>query len=258
MKTKSYFYILLFLIGFSSCSSYRKIPYFHDLDRTKPTVDQIKNYSPFTVQPEDILGINVSSLNPEASAIFNYNLNRVNGNNYDNSPDNPVVGYLVDQQGNIQIPLIGSMEVAGLTTAEIRQRLEKELLTYLNEPVVNIRILNFKVSVMGDVLRPGIYPVQNERITIPEALTLAGDLQITAIRQIVLIREIEGERKFIPIDLTSTSFFDSPYYYLKNNDVIYVQPDKTKFATVDRGYRNATILLSAMSVVAIIFSTLYR
>src|SRR5690606_36565941 len=233
MKTKSYFYILLFLIGFSSCSSYRKIPYFHDLDRTNPTVEQIKNYTPLTVQPEDILAINVSSLNPEASAIFNYNLNRVNGNNYDNSPDNPVVGYLVDQQGNIQIPLIGSMEVAGLTTAEIRQRLEKELLTYLNEPVVNIRILNFKVSVMGDVLRPGVYSVQNERITIPEALSLAGDLQITAIRQVMLIRELEGERKFIPIDLTSTAFFDSPYYYLNNHDVIYAQPDETKFATVD-------------------------
>src|SRR5690606_22820731 len=199
MKTKSYFYILLFLIGFSSCSSYRKIPYFHDLDRTKPTVDQINNYSPLTVQPEDILGINVSSLNPEASAIFNYNLNRVNGNNYDNSPDNPVVGYLVDQAGNIQIPLIGSMEVAGLTTAEIRERLEKQLLTYLSEPVVNILMLNFIVSVLGDVLRTGVYPVQNERLTIPEALTLAGDLQITAIRQVMLIRELEGKREFIPI-----------------------------------------------------------
>src|SRR5690606_29409292 len=130
--------------------------------------------------------------------------------------------------------------------------------TYLSEPVVNIRMLNFKISVMGDVLRPGVYPVQNERITLPEALTLAGDLQITAIRQLILIRELEGKREFIPIDLTSTAFFNSPYYYLKNNDVIYVQPDKTKFATVDRSYRTASILLSGLSVVAIVFSTLYR
>src|SRR5690606_5137890 len=232
MKAIFNFYILLFVVALSSCSSYRKIPYFHDLDKSKPTIEQINNYSPLTVQPEDILGINVSSLNPEASAIFNYNLNRVNGNNYDNSPDNPVVGYLVDQEGNIQIPLIGSMEVAGLTTAEIRRRLEQQLLTYLSAPIVNIRMLNFKISVKGDVLRPGVYPVQNERITIPEALTLAGDLQITAIRQVVLIRELEGKREFIPVDLTSTEFFNSPYYYLKSNDVIYVQPDKTKFATV--------------------------
>lgn len=258
MKKASYFYILLFLIGFSSCSSYRKIPYFHDLDKTKPTVEQINNYSPLTVQPEDILGINVSSLNPEASAIFNYNLNRVNGNNYDNSPDNPVIGYLVDQAGYIQVPLIGAMSVAGLTTAEVREELHKKLLTYLNEPVVNIRILNFKISVLGDVLRPGVFNIQNERITIPEALSLAGDLQITAVRQAMLIRELEGKREFIPIDLTSTDFFDSPYYYLKNNDVIYVQPDKTKFATVDRSYRTASISLSALSVVAILFSTLYN
>ncbi|WP_339923297.1 polysaccharide biosynthesis/export family protein [uncultured Cyclobacterium sp.] len=251
-----YAFILLWII--CSCSTYRKIPYFHDLDKINPTIEQIENYSPLTIQPEDILGINVSSLNPEASAIFNYNLNRVNGNNFDNSADNPVVGYLVDQQGNIEIPLIGSMKVAGLTTAEIRNNLKNLLLTYLSEPVVNIRILNFKISVFGDVLKPGVYDVQNERITIAEALSLAGDLQITAVRQIMLVREFEGKREYIPVDLTSKKMFESPYYYLKNNDVLYVQPDKTKFATVDRGYRNATILLSAMSVVAIIFSTLYR
>src|SRR5690606_10100188 len=142
---------------------------------------------------------------------------------YDNSVDNPVVGYLVDQNGEIQIPLIGSMKVEGLTTAKIREVLQESLLTYLNEPVVNIRILNFKISVMGDVLRPGVFTVQNERITIPEALSLAGDLHITAIRtNVILIRELEGERKFIPIDLTSKEFFDSPFFYLKNNDVIYV------------------------------------
>lgn len=258
MEEKFYFCTLFFLCILSSCSSYRKIPYFHDLDKINPSSEQIDNYTPLTIQPEDILAINVSSLNPEASAVFNYNLNRVNGNNFDNSVDNPVVGYLVDQQGNIQIPLIGSMKVAGLTTTEIRNKLTRLLLTYLGEPVVNIRILNFKVSVFGDVLRPGVYTVQNERITIAEAISLSGDLNITAVRQVLLIRELEGEREFIPLDLTSTSIFESPYYYLKNNDVIYVQPDRTKFAAVDRGYRSATILLSAMSVVAIIFSTLYR
>lgn len=258
MKIKPTFYFLLLLSVACSCSSYRKIPYFHDLDKENPTSEQINNFSPLTIQPEDILGIHVSSLNPEASAIFNYNLNRVNGNNFENSVTNPVVGYLVDQQGEIQLPLIGGMKVAGLTTASIREKLKGQLETYLKEPVINIRILNFKVSVFGDVLRPGVYNVQNERITITEALSLAGDLNITAVRQAILIRELEGKREFIPIDLTSTEIFENPYYYLKNNDVIYVQPDRTKFATVDRGYRNATILLSAMSVAAIIFSTLYR
>lgn len=260
MKRRLLLHSLVMLVFFNfSCSSYKDIPYFQDLDKTTATIETIDNYSPLTIQPEDILGINVSSLNPEASAIFNYNLNRVNGNNYDNSVDNPVVGYLVDQDGDIQIPLIGTMEVAGYTTSEISEKLQTMLLTYLKEPIVNIRLLNFKISVLGDVLNPGVFTVQNERITIPEALSLSGDLNITAIRtNVLLIREIEGERKFIPIDLTSKELFDSPYFYLKNNDVIYVQPDKTKFATVDRGYRTASILLSALSVVAIVFSTLYR
>jgi polysaccharide export outer membrane protein len=260
MKQLKIFYSLILLVILnSSCSSYKDIPYFQDLDKTSATIETIENFSPLTIQPEDILGINVSSLNPEASAVFNYNLNRVNGNNYDNSIDNPVVGYLVDQDGNIQIPLIGTMKVAGYTTSEISKKLQTNLLTYLKEPLVNIRLLNFKISVLGDVLNPGVFTVQNERITLPEALSLSGDLNITAIRtNVLLIREIEGERKFIPIDLTSKEIFDSPYFYLKNNDVIYVQPDKTKFATVDLGYRSTSIILSALSVLAIVFSTLYR
>lgn len=260
MKQHKLLYLLiLLLILNSSCSSYKEIPYFQDLDKKTATIETIENYSPLTIQPEDILGINVSSLNPEASAVFNYNLNRVNGNNYDNSVDNPVVGYLVDQDGNIQIPLIGTMKVTGYTTTELSKKLQAILIKYLKEPVVNIRLLNFKISVLGDVLNPGVFTLQNERSTIPEALSLAGDLTITAIRtDVLLIREIEGERKFIPIDLTSKEIFNSPYYYLKNNDVIYVQPDKTKFATVDRGYRTATVVLSALSVLAIVFSALYR
>lgn len=257
MKSK-YFQSVIFLLLLCSCSSYKKIPYFHDLDKSSVTSTPIKNYSPLTIQPDDLIAINVSSLNQEASAIFNSNLSRVNGNNYDNSPENPVLGYLVNQEGEIQVPLIGAVKVAGLTTRELQIKLGKQLLDYLSEPQVNARIINFKISVMGDVLRPGVYDIQNEKVSITEALSLAGDLQITAIRQVLLVRELEGTRQFIPIDLTSKEIFDSPYYYLKNHDIIYVQPDKTKFATVDRGFRTTTILLSSLSIVAIVFSTLYR
>src|SRR5690606_27067873 len=170
MKHPKLFYILILLVSVtSSCSSYKDIPYFQDLDKTSATIVQIGNYTPLTIQPQDILGINVSSLNPEASAVFNYNLNRVNGNNYDNSVDNPVVGYLVDQEGNIQIPLIGTVKASGYTTSEISTKLQTMLITYLKEPLVNTRILNFKISVLGDVLNPGVFTIQNERITIPEA-----------------------------------------------------------------------------------------
>ena len=251
--------LFVILLCTASCSSYRKIPYFQNLDRATANAEPIANQAPLLVEAGDILGINVSSLNPEASSVFNYNLGRVNGNNYDNSPGNPVIGYLVDAKGEVQLPLVGAMQVAGLPTAAIGDHLKQRLVSYLREPVVNIRLLNFKISVLGDVLKPDTYTVQNERINVLQALSLAGDLTITAQRtSLLLIREAAGQRRYIPLDLTSKALFTSPYYYLKNNDVLYVQPDKTKFATVDRGYRNVSLVLSGLSIFAIVFSTLRR
>ncbi len=246
------------VILMSSCGTFKDIPYFKDLNHSTPTHEQVDNYSPLVIQPSDILGINVSSRNPESSAIFNYNLNRVNGNVYDASPDNPITGYMVDQQGDIHLPLIGNLKAAGLSISQLRDTLNKMLLTYYKDPVVNVRIINFKVSVFGDVQRPNIYTLQNERATITQALSLAGDLNITAVRKIILIREESGKRNFIPMVLTSKKIFESPYFYLKNNDEIYVQPDRTKYATVDRGYRIATLVLSGLSIIAIVLSNLYR
>ena len=120
-------------------------------------------------------------------------------------------------------------------------------------------MLNFKVSVMGDVLKPDVYKIQSERVTVTEALTMAGDLNITAKRKnILLIREIDGKREYVPIDITSAKLFTSPYYYLKNNDILYVQPDKTKYASVDGGYRTVSLVLSALSIVAIVLSNSLR
>ncbi|WP_299289376.1 polysaccharide biosynthesis/export family protein [uncultured Mucilaginibacter sp.] len=253
-KINNFYYIFLTLL-LSSCSSYKNIPYFQDLNHTKPTKEQVENYSPLTIQPADVLSINVSSRNPESSAIFS----SVNGNNSNNSPDNQSIGYLVDQKGNIHLPLIGNLKVAGLTTNELREKLNQTLLTYYKDPVVNIRLLNLKVSVFGDVLRPNIYTLPNERTTLTQALSLAGDLNITAMRNnIILIREEDGKRNYIPLDLTSKKLFESPYYYIKNNDEIYVQPDRTKYATVDRGNRTATFVLSGISVLAILLTYLRR
>lgn len=239
--------------AFNSCSSYKNIPYFQDLNDPK-FQEKIKNYSPVIIQQADLLGINVTSRNPESSTIFNYNLTPINGG-YTITENNPVVGYLVDENGEIHLPLIGSLKVAGLPTTEVRDILNQKLLTFYKDPVVNVRIINFKVSVFGDVLRPNVYTVQDERITITQAIALAGDLNITALRNnVLLIRDQDGVRQYIHIDLTSKNLFDSPYFYLKNRDEIYVQPSRTKYATVDRGYRNATLALSGLSIVAIILS----
>lgn len=256
------YYIVIVCIVFTSCNSYKKIPYFQNLDLSSPIKENIDNYTALKVQKDDILGIQVSSLNKQAASVFNSKLDRANGNPDDVSPNNPVNpndGYLVDDNGEIQFPVLGNIKVLGLTTAEIKEQLKIRLAPYLKDVSVNIRIINFKISILGDVLRPNIYPVQTERITVLEALSLAGDLNITAKRKnVLLIREQDGKREYIPIDLNSKDLFKSSYYYLKSNDVIYVESDRTKYASVDIGYRNATLIIAALSVVVIAFSTAYR
>lgn len=225
---------LLFVL--SSCRSYREIPYFQEVNRNTVSQEDITNYSPLTIQPDDIIGINVLSLNADASAAFNYN-----------ATNNPNIGYVVNQKGEIKLPMVGNMKVSGLTTDELRTQLQRTLLTYLREPTVNVRILNFKVSVFGDVLRPDVYSVANgERLTLPEALAMAGDLNITGLREVLLIRERNGKREYVPLDLKSKNIFNSPYYYLKNNDMIYVQPHKTKLAVVENS--KFTLGLTILSI----------
>jgi polysaccharide export outer membrane protein len=252
--------ILVGVLFISSCGvfrdrEYKNVSYFQNAEHSGFTQENITNYTPLKIQSDDILGINVSSINQDAASVFNTSINKVNGSNGDNTVVNPVYGFKVDGNGEVQLPLAGTMKVAGLTTNEAAKQLTANLLPFLKSPIVNIRILNFKISVLGDVLRPNVYNVQNEHININEALTLAGDLNITAKRtNVLLVREQDGKRQFVYIDLTKKELFDSPYYYLHNNDILYIDPDKTKYDTVSRSYKKATLTLSALSVLAIVLS----
>lgn len=243
--TKLSSFLVLISLLFISCNSYKKATYFQDLNRESTTREPIKNFSPITIQPEDVLGISISSLNPESSAIFNFASNNVGGSTASSG------GYTVDQNGEIQLPVIGSMQVANLTTAQVRERIQVKLQPYLKEPVVIAKLLNFKISIIGDVGNPGLFNVQSTRLSIPEALSLAGDLNITAIRRLIIIREQNGEREYIPVDLRSKDLFNSPYYYLRNNDIIYAEAGKSKFASLDPTYQRIGLLLSIVSVAAI-------
>ncbi|HEX3385521.1 MAG TPA: polysaccharide biosynthesis/export family protein, partial [Mucilaginibacter sp.] len=188
------FLAIIAVLFFASCDSYKQVPYFQDLDRNTVIQQDIRNYTPYTIQPNDILGIYVSdAANQEAAAPFNFNLNRANGLNGDNSSVNPIVGIVVDSKGYIQEPMLGPMKVAGYTVTELKAQLAKSLTQYMKSPIVNVRILNFRISVMGDVLRPDIYTFQTDNVTITQALAQAGDLNITAVRtSVLLIREVEG------------------------------------------------------------------
>ncbi|PTS91372.1 sugar transporter, partial [Pedobacter sp. HMWF019] len=235
--------VVLFL---SSCGvRYKSVPYFQDLRDSGIVQQDINNYTPLKIQKDDILAITVTSLNPEASAIFNMgNTSSLPSNaSVSTNPTNTANGFVVDQNGAIQLPLIGSIQVLGLTTTAARELVQSKLLTYLKEPVVSLRIINFKVSVLGDVAKPGVFPVQNERISLTEALSMAGDLNVTAVRNnVLLVRENQGKRQFVRFDMQKKDIFSSPYYYLQNNDVLYVQPSNAKYASVDANYRNVSII----------------
>jgi polysaccharide export outer membrane protein len=250
---KAFLALLVTVFALSSCQTYKNVPYYKDLDKNGIVTEKVTNSIDYVVHTGDILGINITSRNPESAAVFNYNLARVNGNAYNTTPDNPVIGYRVDESGNIHLPLAGQIKVLGLTTQQITEKLGKDLLTYLKDPVVNVRVVNFKVYVYGDVARPNVYNITEEHPTVTQALTMAGDLNITGLRKkVVLIRTQDGERKFIPLDLTSKNLFQSPYFYLKNNDEIYVTPGRSKLTA--NGLPVLGIVISALSVVAILLT----
>lgn len=247
------FSVLLFL---SACGvKYKTIPYFVDLPSGNSSED-INNQTVLKIQKDDILAITVSSLSPEANLIFNL------GNTKSGATDGvseSVVGFTVDKLGNVHLPYLGGVAVEGLTTSEARNLIQKKLNdgNYLKNAVVSLRLSNFKISVLGDVARPGVYPIQTERITVIEALGMAGDLNITAKRNdVLLIRENLGKRQQIRLDMQSKDIFNSPYYYLENNDVLVVTPSEAKYASVDSSYRNAGIVISVLSILALLITQL--
>jgi len=184
-----------------------------------------------TFRKGDFLQINVSGATPEAVAIFNpiQTVTRENFNGAYNSDNPQTVGYIIDDRGEINFPVLGKIAVSGKTKLELEQILLDELEGHIDMPVLNIRLRNFKVTVLGDVSQPGTFTISSERITLPEALGIAGDLNITAKRKNVLvIRETNGLKEQFRIDLTKNEVFDSPAYYLQQNDVVYVEPNQAK------------------------------
>ncbi|WP_240163741.1 polysaccharide biosynthesis/export family protein [Spirosoma taeanense] len=221
-------------------------------------------YAP-KIQPGDVLSVQVSSLNQEASSFFNpYTSFAIADRSVQPSaststtPLPPQNGYLVDNNGFIELPVLGKVNVSGQTVAQVKEQLRESLKEFLKEPTVNIRSLNFRISVMGEVTRPSLFTIPNEQITLLEALSLSGDITIYGRRDnVLLIREENGKRTFARIDLTRRDLFNSPYYYLHPNDVLYVEPGRARAATADRTNQLLPIVLSGLSFLAIIASRFY-
>src|SRR5690606_13498016 len=218
---KQLFTAVIVLLLLSSCAPSRDMVYFNELDASRITSDV--KIPETVIQPNDILSISVSSLSKAATEIFNIHDGAVNTETSN--------GYLVSSEGNIQFPMLGTIQVAGLTKEQLQNKLEKSLSDkqLLLDPIVLIRFLNFRITVLGEVTKPAVINIPSEKVSLLEAIGLAGDLGIHARRDnVLIIREEQGQSTFERINLNSNELFTSPYYYLKSGDVVYVEPNKYK------------------------------
>ena len=242
--------LLLCSIIFSatSCLNSKKAIYFRGQG---DAVIRSRDYVPETIiESNDILSILVSSLNQDASSAFNLSNTTDVTSTTAAGNRNESAGYLVSHEGYIQFPQLGSIKVAGLTKDQLQDTLTRTIADrkLLISPIVSVRMLNFKVTVLGEVGHPTVIPVPSEKISLLEALGLAGDLTINAKRDNVLvIREEPGKKVIKRLNLNSSDLFTSPYYYLRSNDIVYVEPTKTKVMSSSNAAMWVSVVLAALS-----------
>lgn len=240
-RTPPFIFFLLIPILFS-CTNTRQVTYFNQIGDAE-ILQAVDNLDP-VIQKNDLLSIKVSSPNPTATQIFN-------------SGEGPSMasGYLVNQQGYIEFPMLGLVKAAGLSKKQLKDTITKTIVQnqLLIDPVVTVRYLNFKVTVIGEVAHPTVINVNNEKISILEALGMAGDMTLYARRDNVLvIRDEDGKRVTKRLDLTSPDLLRSPYYFLKSNDIIYVEPGQALLARTSNFRQWWPIVMSTLSFISIL------
>ena len=256
---KKYLFIALLAAGLtSSCTSYKNVPYMQDIETVNNYGKVIPLYDA-KIMPKDLLSITINTTDPQAAAPFNLTvqttLNAALANI--NTTSTPTLQqYLVNNKGEIDFPVVGRLKVGGLTKNEAEDLIREKLQPYLKEkPIVTVRMANYKISVLGEVARPGTFTVSNEKVNVLEALAMAGDMTVYGVRtNVKLIREdAEGKREIVQLDLTKSDLILSPYFYLRQNDILYVTPNSTKAKNSDIG-TTTTTWISATSIMVSIAS----
>lgn len=253
----AYFTLIFgFFILLNSCKTREKIALFQN--QTSDSTNIQSQYTPI-IKTDDFLSVLVSSDDPESVLVFNPAVIPQNMNN-GYLMGNPVLsGYLVNAVGEIKLPVIGVVKVVGLNRMEATALIEEKLKDYIKNPVVNIQIQNYKITVLGDVKSPGTFKIPNERITLLEAIGLAGDLRMTARRNnILVIRDENGKKTEYRVDLTRKDLFSSPVYYLTQNDVVYVEPNATAMSESTLWRTTGPIFISLTSLVVTTVTLLFR
>lgn len=225
------FLIICLLVCLTGCKTQEKINYLQDVEPGVP--QQIESRQSIIIQPKDMLSIIVSTKDPELAAMFNMSVqaNRAGVPIFSSAYNQYLSGYVVDNNGDIDFPVLGKIHAAGLSRWALQEKITRELTErdLLKDMVVTIEFMNFKVSVLGEVKNPGTYSIEGDKVTVLEAIAMAGDLTIYGLRdEVYVIREENGERQNFKLDLRSKEIFNSPAYYLRQNDIIYVQPNEVR------------------------------
>ena len=243
---KQYLIVVLTILSTISCTHKKNMIYFQG---KLGNAEMNKSNNPL-LKSDDLLSITVLGIDEQAIKPFNLPLANNNQNNggYAQGAPSPT-GYLIDSEGNIDFPVIGKIKLSGLTRSAAIDILKEQLKPYLNNPTILIRILNYKITVLGEVRNPGTFTIPNERITLLEAIGIAGDLQITGVRKNVLvIRDSDGKKTETRVDLTTNELFSSPVYYLQQNDVVYVEPNRAKVNSSVVNTANVSLVISVISL----------
>lgn len=260
MKINRILSVLALTWMLASCTSYKNVPYLQNPEIVNDFQQEIPLYDA-QIMPKDLLSITVNTTDPQAAAPFNLTMqtsvNTALGNAYVTSQPT-LQQYLVSNEGEITMPVIGVLKVGGLTKGEAENMIREKLMSYLKEePIVTVRMANYKISVLGEVAKPGTFTISNEKVNVLEALAMAGDMTVYGVRNNVkLIREdANGTREIKMLDLNNADIVKSPYFYLKQNDILYVTPNKTKAKNSDIG-NSTTLWFSATSILVSVASLL--
>ena len=256
MKQLLFFFTLITVL--SSCVSHGELLNFTEGEDFSALPKEITNVPTLKIQHDDLLSIKITALDMEAALPFN--IDPPTGNqNLNAAGGRPLIGYLVDSEGYIDVPVLGKIFVAGLTFQELKEQLLQQLATYLKDPVVVVRFLNFRVTVLGEVSNPSTFLLANERVTLLDALGQAGDITPYGNRaNILVIREQNGERNFGRLNIQDRNIFQSPYFYLQQNDVVYVEPLEEKTSTVRDQTQRILPWLSVITSLTTLVITLSR
>jgi len=225
------FFGTLYTLSFCSCATGKKTAYFADVSKADVSHKASAEYYEPLIQTDDILSVNIQTIDPRSTTALNQG-GLPAAIPSGNGPDAAMTGFLVDRDGFIEMPMLGMVKVAGLTTADAKEVIRKKATTYYKNPTIQVRFANFKITVLGEVAKPASYTIPNERITVLDAISLAGDLTIYGKRDdVMLIRNNGSYKEIARLNLNSSELMASPYFYLKQNDVLYVEPNKAKVAT---------------------------